>query len=270
MRKKYQNASWGLVPTMGYLHEGHMSLVELARSGNEKVGVTIFVNPTQFAPEEDLDSYPRDLERDLALLRKAGVDLVLVPDNNEMYPPGFQTSVELAQITKPLEGNSRPTHFSGVATIVAKLFNIFQPSAAYFGQKDVQQTIVIKKMVRDLNFDLQIIIGPTVRESDGLALSSRNAYLDAEERAAATVLYRALTAAEQAVLEGQTDGDELRRLMRKIIEAEPLAMLDYISASDPNTMLELDTVGRDVLLSTAVFFGRTRLIDNILVTVQTQ
>ena len=255
--------SWGLVPTMGYLHEGHLSLVRRARADNERVGVSIFVNPTQFAPHEDLGTYPRDLARDLAMLQGEGVGLVFTPNEATMYPPGFQTTVTVAELSRPLEGASRPTHFGGVATVVAKLFNIFQPTRAYFGQKDAQQSIVLRQMVRDLNFNLELIVCPTVREADGLAMSSRNQNLSPPERLAATVLYRALSQAQAAYEAGERRGDVLRRIMADTITAEPLARLDYISVAHPETLAELEQVGEGTLLSTAVFIGQTRLIDNI-------
>lgn len=260
--------NWGLVPTMGYLHEGHLALVRRARAENERVAVTIYVNPAQFAPTEDLSSYPRDLQRDLELLRGAGVDLVFTPADEVIYPPDFQTEVIVTQVSQPLEGASRPTHFRGVATVVAKLFNIVQPARAYFGQKDAQQTVVLRQMVRDLNFNLEMIVCPTVREADGLAMSSRNAYLTPAQRQAAPVLYRALTTAQQAYLDGERDGETLRQLMAGVIKAEPLARLDYVSAAHPQTLQEWELIaeGEGVLLSTAVFFGKTRLIDNVLVT----
>ncbi|MCB8926079.1 MAG: pantoate--beta-alanine ligase [Ardenticatenaceae bacterium] len=257
--------TWGFVPTMGYLHAGHLSLVQLSLAGNDKTAVSIYVNPTQFAPTEDLSSYPRNLAGDLALLEEAGVDLVFTPSDALMYPPGFQTTVSLSQVTQPLEGSSRPTHFAGVATVVAKLFNIVQPTRAYFGQKDAQQTIVLRQMVRDLNFNLEMIIGPTGREADGLAMSSRNAYLSEADRAAAPVLYRALSAAQTAVAKGERSGDTLRKLLREMITAVPQARIDYVSVADPHTLEELELVEEGVLLSTAVFFGKTRLIDNILI-----
>ncbi|MBK7896581.1 MAG: pantoate--beta-alanine ligase [Candidatus Promineifilaceae bacterium] len=257
--------TWGFVPTMGYLHAGHLSLVQLSLAGNERTAVSIYVNPTQFAPTEDLSSYPRNLEGDLAMLEKAGVDLVFTPSDALMYPPGFQTTVSLSQVTQPLEGSSRPSHFTGVATIVAKLFNIVQPTRAYFGQKDAQQTIVLRQMVRDLNFNVEMVIGPTSREPDGLAMSSRNALLSAENRAAAPVLYRALSAARAAYEAGERSGELLRETMRGMITAVPQAKIDYVSAADPRTLEELDKVEEGVLLSTAVFFGKTRLIDNILI-----
>jgi pantoate--beta-alanine ligase len=258
-----RDASWGLVPTMGYLHDGHLALVRRARAENDRVAVSIYVNPTQFAPTEDLSSYPSDLERDLRLLRDAGVDLVFTPDNSVMYPSGFQTTVSLADVTQSLEGASRPTHFAGVATIVAKLFNIIQPTRAYFGQKDAQQAIVLQQMARDLNFDLDMVICPIVREADGLAMSSRNVYLSPEQRTAATVLNRALNLAAAALNAGERDGELLRALLTTTISAESLATIDYVSVADPLTLVELDQVADRALLSLAVFFGRTRLIDNM-------
>ena len=257
--------SWGLVPTMGYLHQGHLSLVRRARAENDRLAVTIFVNPTQFSPTEDLSTYPRDPERDLALLKAEKVDLVFTPSEATMYPPGFQTYVSVENITRPLEGAARPSHFRGVATVVAKLFNIVQPTRAYFGQKDAQQAVVIRRMAQDLNFNLDLVICPTVREPDGLAMSSRNAYLSPAERAAAPVLYRALCGARSAFEAGERDGATLRRLMQEMIAAEPLARLDYVSVADPMTLAELKRVEAGALFSLAVFFGQTRLIDNVLI-----
>ncbi len=258
-----RSLSWGLVPTMGFLHQGHLSLVAAAKDANDRVGASIFVNPMQFAPTEDLATYPRDLDRDFQLLRDAGVDLLFVPDNESIYPPGFQTTVSVADISRPLEGSTRPTHFQGVTTVVAKLFNIFQPDRAYFGQKDAQQTAVLRRMVVDLNFNLRMVICPTVREKDGLAMSSRNAYLSAEAREAAPVLYRALSAAAAAVELGERDGDKLRRMITKLIAAQPLSQIDYVSIADALTLQEADQIAGELLLSTAVYFGKTRLIDNI-------
>jgi len=263
-RWQQPGASWGLVPTMGYLHEGHISLVRRARAENDFVAATIYVNPTQFAPTEDLSTYPRDLPHDLHLLAEAGTDLVFTPDDAIMYPAGFQTYVTVEEVTRVLEGASRPTHFRGVTTIVAKLFNLLQPTRAYFGQKDYQQTAVLRQMVHDLNFNLDMIICPTVREADGLALSSRNKYLNPAQRAAATVLSRALAAGVGALQAGERDAARLRAQMQGMIAAEPLARLDYISVADPRTLAELDVVGEEAVLSTAVFFDRTRLIDNML------
>lgn len=257
--------SWGFVPTMGFLHEGHLSLVRQARAENDRVAVSIYVNPTQFAPTEDLSSYPRDLERDLALLETKNVDLVFTPSDDVMYPVDFQTAVTVSKVTQPLEGASRPTHFQGVATVVAKLFNIVQPHRAYFGQKDAQQTVVLRQMVRDLNFNLDIIICPIVRESDGLAMSSRNKYLSPPERTAAIILNHTLKQAQAAIRQGQADGQAIRQMMTDMINNEPLARLDYVSAAHPQTLMELDTIEDQVLLSMAVFIGKTRLIDNMVV-----
>ncbi len=255
----------GFVPTMGYLHDGHLSLVRCAKRDNRSVAVSIFVNPTQFGPNEDLESYPRDLDRDLSLLEAEGVDLVWTPTAEVMYPPGFQTWVEVEKITKLLEGKYRPGHFRGVTTVVAKLFNGVQPQRAYFGQKDAQQARVIQQMVRDLNYPIEIVVCPIRREPDGLAMSSRNTYLNPEERKAATVLYRALTAAKKAFEQGERDADALRKIMEDTINAEPLARLQYVSCADPDTLEELHGKVDKALLSMAVFVGKTRLIDNMLV-----
>jgi pantoate--beta-alanine ligase len=254
----------GLVPTMGYLHEGHISLARKAREECASVVTSIFVNPTQFAPTEDLAKYPRNLPRDLALLEAAGVDLVWTPTPEVMYPPGFQTWVEVEHLTKGLEGAVRPTHFRGVTTVVAKLFHAVQPDKAYFGQKDAQQAAVIRQMVKDLNFPLDIVVCPIVREADGLAMSSRNVYLNPEERKAATVLSQALNAAKAAYEQGERKAESLRRIMKEVIEAEPLARLQYVSCADYETLEELETVRGKALLSMAVYFGKTRLIDNFV------
>jgi pantoate--beta-alanine ligase len=259
--------TWGLVPTMGYLHEGHLSLVRLSLTENEKTAVTIFVNPTQFAANEDLSTNPRNLEGDLALLRAEGVDLAFTPSDALMYPPDFQTAVIVYNVTQPLEGASRPEHFQGVATVVAKLFNIIQPTRAYFGQKDAQQTVVLRQMVRDLNFNLDLIICPTVREADGLAMSSRNAYLNPAQRQAATILYESLTAVQQAIQKGERNAQTLREQMTAQLLSEPLARLDYLSIADFKTLQEIDQVEGEVLISLAVFMGKTRLIDNVIVSV---
>ena len=257
--------TWGLVPTMGYLHEGHLALVKQARAHNDRLAVTIYVNPTQFAPTEDLSSYPRNLARDMALLDDAGVDLLFTPDDDVMYPPGFQTAVTVQEVTRYLEGAARPTHFTGVTTIVTKLFNIVQPHRAYFGQKDAQQVAVLRQMVNDLNMNIELMVHPIVREPDGLAMSSRNKYLSAAERQAALVLYRALQAGQQAWEKGIQDGNALRQIMIAIIHSEPLARLGYVSAADPVTLQELDHVETTVLFSLAVTIGKTRLIDNLLI-----
>ena len=254
----------GLVPTMGYLHEGHLSLVRRAREECDHVAVSIFVNPTQFGPREDLSRYPRDLDRDLSLLEPLGVDLVWMPTAESMYPDGYQTWVEVEAITHPLEGAMRPGHFRGVTTVVAKLFNAIQPHRAYFGQKDAQQAAVIRQMTRDLNFPIEVVICPIVREPDGLAMSSRNVYLDPQQRRAATVLYRSLSAARAAYENGEREAEKLRQVMKDVLAAEPLAEVQYISCADYNTLEELETVTGKALLSMAVFVGKTRLIDNFV------
>ena len=254
----------GLVPTMGFLHKGHLSLVRRAAEECASVVVSIFVNPTQFGPNEDLAAYPRDMERDLRLLEELGVDLVWTPTPEIMYPNGYQTWVEVEALTNPLEGARRPGHFRGVTTVVSKLFNGVLPSKAYFGQKDAQQAAVIRRMTRDLNFPLDVVICPIVREPDGLAMSSRNTYLNEEQRQTATVLYRALNAAKDAYEAGERDAEKLRVLMRETIAAEPLAEMQYVSCADYDTLEELETVDGKALLSMAVFVGKTRLIDNFV------
>jgi pantoate--beta-alanine ligase len=259
-------APTGLVPTMGYLHEGHLSLVRTAHADCASVVVSIFVNPTQFGPAEDLSAYPRDLTRDLILLEKESVDLVWTPTPEVMYPPGFQTWVAVEELTQPLEGAMRPGHFRGVTTVVAKLFNAVQPQRAYFGQKDAQQAAVIRRMAEDLNFNLQVVVCPTVREPDGLAMSSRNTYLDPDERQAATVLYRALNAAQTVFAAGQRDAQALCQVMTAIIDREPLARLQYVSCTDADTLQELEgPIANPALLSMAVYIGKTRLIDNLII-----
>ncbi len=259
-------APLGLVPTMGYLHQGHLSLAQAACVECASVAASIFVNPSQFGPNEDLAAYPRDLERDLQLLEQAGVDLVWTPAAEEMYPPGYQTWVTVEEISKPLEGAMRPGHFRGVTTVVAKLFNAVQPDRAYFGQKDAQQVAVIRQMVKDLNFNLQIVVCPIVRETDGLAMSSRNVYLSHEERKAATVLFRSLSAARKSYEDGENLAENLRQMVQQIIAKEPLARLQYISCADPLTLQEIQgEIQGTALLSMAVFIGKTRLIDNMLI-----
>lgn len=247
---------------MGYLHEGHLSLVREARRRDDRVVATIFVNPTQFAPNEDLARYPRDEARDLALLEAEAVDAVFAPTVDEMYTEGFSTFVTVEGITQRLEGASRPTHFRGVTTVVLKLFNIVQPDRAYFGQKDAQQLVVIRRMARDLDVPVEIVGMPIVREADGLAMSSRNAYLTPEERAAAPVLSRALAQAAQMVARGVRDANEIRGCVEATIRAEPLAAIDYVSVADAGTLEELERIDGPALLSLAVRFGATRLIDN--------
>ncbi|NPV76591.1 MAG: pantoate--beta-alanine ligase [Anaerolineae bacterium] len=262
--RRFLNSPVGLVPTMGYLHEGHLSLVRAARQECACVVVSIFVNPTQFSPTEDLSTYPRDLERDLDLLEKEGVDLVWTPTKEIMYPADFQSWVLVEEVTKPLEGAMRPGHFKGVTTVVAKLLNAVQPQKAFFGQKDAQQSVVIRQMVKDLNYPVEVKICPTVREPDNLAMSSRNAYLQPAERQAATVLSRALFAAREAYQNGERNANRLRKTMQAVFNQEPLARVQYISCADPNTLQELDLIEDHALLSVAVFIGKTRLIDNIL------
>jgi pantoate--beta-alanine ligase len=255
----------GLVPTMGYLHAGHISLVQIARAECASVAASIFVNPTQFGPDEDLAKYPRDLPRDLALLEAAEVDLVWTPTVEVMYPYGFQTWVEGEGLTRRLEGETRPGHFRGVTTIVAKLFIAVSPDKAYFGQKDAQQAAVVRQMTKDLNFPIEIVVCPTLREVDGLAMSSRNIYLNPVERQAATVLFRALSAAKLAFDSGERAAEKLRALVRATVATEPLARLQYISCADFDTLEELEIVRGMALLSMAVLVGKTRLIDNFVI-----
>jgi len=254
----------GFVPTMGYLHEGHLALVKQARTENSVVVVSIFVNPTQFGPNEDFNTYPRNTKRDLALLEKEKTDIIFMPSGEEMYPTGSSSWVEVEKVTERLEGSHRPGHFKGVTTIVAKLFNIVEPTTAYFGQKDAQQAIVIKKMVNDLNMNLQIIVAPTVRESDGLAMSSRNIYLNPDERQAATVLFEALTLAQQLWQKGERNAEHLRQEMNSHISKQPLATIDYISIADNQTLEELTEIYKPALVSLATKIGKTRLLDNIV------
>ena len=262
--------SVGFVPTMGYLHDGHLELVRRARAENITVIASIFVNPSQFGAQEDFTSYPRDTERDLALLEEENVRLVFMPTVEEMYPQGFSTWVEVEKVTERLEGESRPGHFRGVATVVAKLFNIVQPDRAYFGQKDAQQLAVICRMVSDLGLNLDIVAVPTVREPDGLAMSSRNIFLTAEERKAALVLWKSLCLARGHWEKGQRDVASLRQEMASLIEHEPFANIDYISIADPETLEEIDVIDRPALVSLAVRIGGTRLIDNTMLGVQRQ
>lgn len=262
--RKQSQGTVGFVPTMGYLHEGHLALVRWARAENSVVVVSIFVNPTQFGPSEDFDRYPRNIPCDLALLEKEGTDVVFMPSAEEMYPEGFSSWVVVEKVTERLEGHSRPGHFRGVATVVNKLFNIVEPTKAYFGQKDAQQVVVIKKMVADLNMNLEIVVAPTLRESDGLAMSSRNVYLNPQERQAATVLFKALSLAKSLREKGEKNAEIIREAMGALIKKEPLAEIDYISIADPQTLEELSTIDGPVLVSLAVRIGKTRLIDNIL------
>lgn len=256
--------SIGFVPTMGYLHAGHLALIERARAENEVVVVSIFVNPTQFGPNEDLARYPRDLPRDLDLCRKAGVDAVFAPEPAEMYPGGFQTYIEVEELSRGLCGQSRPGHFRGVATVVAKLFAIVGPDRAYFGEKDAQQLRVIQRLVRDLNLPVTVVPVPTVREPDGLAMSSRNAYLREDERRAALVLSRALARARELVAAGELRTAAILAEMSAVLAAEPLARVDYLAIVDDETLAPVEVIDRPVLAALAVYIGQTRLIDNLV------
>jgi pantoate--beta-alanine ligase len=255
----------GLVPTMGYLHEGHLSLVQRARQECACVVVGIYVNPSQFGPDEDLKKYPRDLKHDLDLLRSAGVDLVWTPNDEVMYPIGYQTWVTVEEVTKPLEGAIRAGHFRGVATVVSKLFNAVQPQKAYFGQKDAQQAVVIERMVSDLNFPIEIVVCPTVREPDGLAMSSRNVYLNPEQRRAAVVLSKALFKGKATFESGEKSASILREVVLNALATEPMVKVQYVSCAHPDTLEELDGRVKHGLLSLAVTIGKTRLIDNVII-----
>jgi len=256
----------GLVPTMGALHEGHRSLIRAARLACDAVAVSVFVNPLQFGPLEDFDRYPRSLAQDLRLCRSAGVDAVFLPQAQEMYPPDFETAVSVQRLTRRYEGLSRPGHFGGVTTVVTKLLNIVRPDKAFFGQKDYQQAVVVERLVNDLNLDTEIVMRPTVREPDGLALSSRNRRLSLEERKAATVLYRALSDCRELIRAGERSVKKVEAAMTRLIWAEPLARLDYLSVADPITLDEVRSVRGRVVLLLAVWIGETRLIDNLIVT----
>jgi len=257
------NGIVGFVPTMGHLHEGHLALVKQARIENSAVIVSIYVNPHQFNLSEDFADYPRDFNRDLELLRREVVDIIFAPSDYEMYPPGFSSWVDVEEVTGRLEGTSRPGHFRGVATIVTKLFNIIQPSRAYFGQKDAQQVAVVKRIVADLNMGVEIVVVPTVRESDGLAMSSRNIYLSPGERQAAAILFQALMLARQLWQDGEKKVDKICRQMTSLIQKEPLAQIDYLSIADAETLEELKSIDRPALAVLAVKIGKTRLIDNM-------
>ena len=254
----------GLVPTMGALHMGHLSLVRRAREDNATVAVSIFVNPTQFGPQEDLQAYPRDMERDLALLEEVGTDMVFIPQPDDIYPAGFDTWVNVERVASRLEGESRPGHFRGVSTVVTKLFNIVRPDRAYFGQKDAQQVQVIRRMNADLNLGVELVVLPTVREPDGLAMSSRNARLDPQERQAALVLYRALCRAQNMYSDGVRQAPVIKEAMEELIRAESTAQLHYVSVADPETLDELDLIHEHALVSLAIQVGKTRLLDNVV------
>ena len=261
---KKEGKSVGFVPTMGYLHEGHKSLIDAARRENDKVVVSIFVNPMQFGPAEDLDSYPRDLNRDAKLCEDAGVDIIFHPEPEEMYADGFCSYVDMNGLTTELCGKTRPIHFRGVQTVVLKLFHIVTPDRAYFGQKDAQQLSVIRRMVRDLNFDIEIIGCPIVREADGLAKSSRNTYLNAEERKAALVLSQAVKLGQKPAADGEASADAITTAMKELIEKEPLARIDYVKAVDAVSVEPVSKMQPPVLVAMAVYIGKTRLIDNFI------
>lgn len=264
-RWREEGLTVGLVPTMGYLHEGHKSLIDKAVEQNDKVVVSVFVNPIQFGPTEDLATYPRDLQRDSILCENAGADLIFHPEKEDMYFDDFCTYIDMENLTKGLCGKTRPTHFRGVCTVVGKLFNIVQPDRAYFGQKDAQQLAVIRRMVRDLNFNLEIIGCPIVREEDGLAKSSRNTYLSPEERQAATILHKGLTKGEELVRGGEKNAATVVNAIREVIETEPLAKIDYVEMVDFDNIQPVETIEGTVLTAVAVYIGKTRLIDNFIV-----
>ncbi len=264
-RWRKEGLSVGLVPTMGYLHEGHKSLIDKAVEENDRVVVSVFVNPIQFGPSEDLASYPRDLQRDAKICEEAGASLVFHPADEEMYFDDFCTYVDMDDLTKGLCGKTRPTHFRGVCTVVSKLFHIVAPDRAYFGQKDAQQLTVIRRMVRDLNFDLEIVGCPIVREADGLAKSSRNTYLSEAERKAAVILHKGLTRGEEMLRAGEKDAGKIVDTIKQIIESEPLARIDYVEMVDWNTLKPVGKVDGEVLTAVAVYIGKTRLIDNFIV-----
>lgn len=256
----------GFIPTMGYLHEGHVSLMNLAKDINDHVVVSIFVNPKQFGPQEDFNSYPRDTERDLTILKNATVSVAFLPGVEEIYPENFETIVSVSKLSKKLEGKRRPGHFDGVATIIAKLFNIIQPTRAYFGQKDAQQVIVMKKLVQDLAFPTDIIVGPTIRQKNGLALSSRNIFLSTQQKHDSVSLSESLQIAQKLFNEGVHESQKIKDAMKKIIENSG-GVIDYISIADPETLDEISLVGKNTLVSLAVYYGKTRLIDNCIISV---
>lgn len=265
-RIKNKGKSIGFVPTLGYLHQGHISLIKRARENCDEVVVSIFVNPLQFGPKEDYQRYPRDLSRDAEICQKEGVDVIFAPSLKEMYPKGYSTFIDMqGNLTQVLEGKFRPGHFKGVTTVLIKLFNIVYPDLSFFGEKDYQQALIVKKMVKDLNLDTKIVLSPTVREKDGLALSSRNSYLTLKERKAAPVLYRSLVKAKQAIEKGEEDPERVICLMEDLISKEPLAKIDYIDLVDPLTLERISQIKGDVLAVLAVRIGKVRLIDNMRV-----
>ncbi|MDH5386515.1 MAG: pantoate--beta-alanine ligase [Candidatus Aminicenantes bacterium] len=264
-RQRAEGKSIGFVPTMGFLHEGHLSLVRESLRKTDCTVVSLFVNPTQFGPQEDFEDYPRDLERDADILEKEGVDVVFVPDQNEMYPQGYKTYVEVQDLQDKLCGSSRPGHFKGVCTVVLKLFQIVDPDTAFFGQKDAQQALILKRMIRDLNLSVDIDVLPIVREVDGLALSSRNVYLNAEERKAALCLIKGLKQAEQMIKKGERKSSQIIQTIQQIINSEPMARMDYVEVVDLDNLDPLDKIEREALIALAVYVGKIRLIDNMIV-----
>lgn len=267
---KKQGLTVGLVPTMGYLHEGHKSLIDAAVKENDKVVVSVFVNPTQFAPGEDLETYPRDLDRDAALCQEAGAALVFHPEPSEMYHQNYSTYVDMRTLTQGLCGKTRPTHFSGVCTVVSKLFHIVQPDRAYFGQKDAQQLAVIRHMVEDLNFDIKIVGCPIIREEDGLAKSSRNTYLNEEERKQAVILNQALQKGKEQIENGERRSSQIKQMIIQIIETMPLAKIDYVEIVDFQTLESIEEIKGEILVAVAVYIGKTRLIDNFIMKIESE
>ncbi|MBO6108591.1 MAG: pantoate--beta-alanine ligase [Eubacterium sp.] len=262
---KKEGLSVGLVPTMGYLHEGHESLIKASVEQNDRTVVSVFVNPIQFGQGEDLATYPRDIERDSGLCERAGADIIFHPESSDMYVADFCTFVDMDKVTKNLCGKTRPTHFRGVCTVCSKLFNIVEPDRAYFGMKDAQQLAVIRRMVRDLNFGLEIVGCPIIREDDGLAKSSRNTYLSPAEREAATILYKALTEGEALIKNGETNATVVKETIRARIDSEALAEIDYVEAVDFDSIEPVDEIRENTLIAIAVYIGNTRLIDNFVV-----
>ncbi len=265
---KKEGKSIGFVPTMGYLHEGHMSLVRTAKKHTDVAVMSIFVNPVQFAPGEDFEKYPRDLRRDEVLARDGGVDVIFYPSLKDMYPEDYATYVTVEKLTDTLCGESRPGHFKGVATVVTKLFNIVKPDVAYFGQKDMQQALVIRKMALNLNMGIEIKIMPIVREKDGLAMSSRNMFLSETERKDAPILYQSLKNAENLIKQGERDAKKIVKTVEDMIRQKPAARIDYVKALDAKELKEVKVVSGEIMVALAVFFGQTRLIDNIIITVK--
>lgn len=264
---KKEGRTIGFVPTMGYLHDGHLNLARTAKKHTDVVVMSIFVNPIQFGPNEDLDKYPKDFKRDETLAREAGVDVIFYPSAKEMYPEGYATYVNVEGLTDVLCGASRPGHFRGVTTVVAKLFGIVKPDMAYFGQKDAQQAIVIKKMAEDLNMDIDIKVLPTVREKDGLAMSSRNVYLSQDERKDAAILYQSLKKAESLINQGERDPKKIVKIMEETVKEKPTAKIDYIAVLDTKTLKDVKTISGEILIALVVFIGKTRLIDSIMIKV---